>query len=72
MNFIINRSKGEHNGTPLHKTMFYRILINLSSWGTIEIWPQEQVQVKALLKGLRGSSAGLNPGLSHDRQGLNP
>ena len=33
MNFILNRSKGEHNGTPLHKTMFYRILIQFIKLG---------------------------------------
>ena len=48
MNFILNRSKGEHNGTPLHKTMFYSTNeFNLACWGTIEIWPQKQALVGA-------------------------
>ena len=33
MNFIINRSKGGTQWDPLHKTMFYRILIQFIKLG---------------------------------------
>ena len=56
---------------PNIKSCFKEYNFILSSWGTNKKWPRKQVQVKALLKGLSESSAGLYPGLSHDRQGLN-
>ena len=72
MNFILNRSKGGTQWDPPYiRPCFTDNEFNLASQGTIEIWPQKQSQVKALLKGLSGSSRELNPGLSNERQGLN-
>ena len=73
MDFIFNRSKGgtQWDPPPYIRSCFKEYKFNLSSWGTNEKWPRKQVQVRALLKGLSGSSAGLYPGLSHDRHVLN-
>ena len=52
----------EHNGTHLHKTMFYNTrnsTYQAVAPSRIEIWPRKQ----ALLQGLRGNGRDLNPGL---------
>ena len=70
MNFIINRSKegAQWDPPPLHKTMFYRILIRFIK----QQGHRRDMALEARTgEGLSRSSAGLNPGFSHDRQGLN-
>ena len=41
---------GNTMGPPYIRPCFTDNEFNLASWGTIEIWPQKQAQVKALIK----------------------
>ena len=57
MNFIDNRSKGEHNGTPLHKTTLYKKLIQFGQAGApLRYGPRSKCRLRPCSRALVGAA----------------